>query len=157
MFGRVLVPLDGSEHSFRALEVAIEIAKKFGSKITILYVSSTSFIPPISPETPFVASIPMVNPSDLLRLREAEERFAEGVLSRAERMAREGGVEVESLRREGHVVQEIVRTAREGGHELIVMGTKGISGIKELLLGSVAEGVVRHAPCSVLVVRSGEG
>ncbi|MCS7102325.1 MAG: universal stress protein [Candidatus Korarchaeum sp.] len=153
MFSKILVPMDGSDHSFKALEVAIEIAKRFGSKLTVLYVSSLSFIPLVAPETPFIASMPIVNPSEFIRLRDAESKAAEELLSRAEVMVREQGVEVGRMRREGHVVQEIVRAAKEGGYELIVMGTKGTSGIKELLLGSVAEGVVRHAPCSVLVVR----
>ncbi|MEM1520032.1 MAG: universal stress protein [Candidatus Korarchaeum sp.] len=156
MFSKVLVPIDGSEHSFKALEVAIEIAKRFNGRLTLLYVSSLSLIPLVAPETPFIASTPIVNPSEFVRLREAERKTAEELLSRAQGMARERGIDAEKMMREGHVVQEIVRAAREGDHDLIVMGTRGMSRIRELLLGSVAEGVVRHAPCSVLVVRSGE-
>ncbi|MEM3789229.1 MAG: universal stress protein, partial [Candidatus Bathyarchaeia archaeon] len=55
--------------------------------------------------------------------------------------------------REGHVVQEIVRAAEEGKFDLIVMGARGISRIKELILGSVSDGVIRHAPCPVLVTK----
>lgn len=157
MFSKVLVPIDGSEHSFKALEVAIEVAKRFGSKLTLLYVSSSSTIPLIAPETPFIASTPIANPSAFLSLREVESKTAEELLNRAEGLARERGVEVEKARREGHAVREIVRVVKEGGYELVVIGAKGTSGVRELLLGSVAEGVLRHAPCSVLVVRSGGG
>lgn len=154
MFTKILVPIDGSKCSFKALEVALEIAKRFESKVTLLHVSSLNIIPLIAPETPFITSTSIASPSDFLKLRDAESKAIEEMLSKAEALAREQGVEVERSMREGHAVQEIVRAAREGGHDLIVMGTKGMSGIKELLLGSVAEGVVRHAPCSVLVVRS---
>lgn len=154
MFSKILVPLDGSDHSLRALEVALELAKSFGSKVTLIHVAQISFIPLIAPETPFVSSIPIISPSDFVKLREVGEKAAEEILSKGESIARERGVEVNKVRREGHAVQEIVREAREGGYDLIVMGTKGVSGIRELLLGSVAEGVLRHAPCSVLVVRS---
>lgn len=157
MFSKVLVPIDGSEHSFKALEVAIEMARRFGSKLTLLYVSSMSTIPLIAPESPFISSTPIVNPSEFLSLMEAESKTAEELLSRAEGVARERGVEVEKARRKGHAVREIVRAVKEGGYELVVIGAKGTSGIRELLLGSVAEGVLRHAPCSVLVVRLDAG
>jgi nucleotide-binding universal stress UspA family protein len=55
--------------------------------------------------------------------------------------------------REGHIVQEIVTAAREGEFDLIVIGAKGRSKIKEILLGSICEKVVRNAPCNVMVVK----
>lgn len=153
MFSKILVPLDGSDHSFKALEAALEIADRFGSEVTLIHVTQLSLIPIITPETPFITSTPIVNPSDFVKLREVESRVAEEILDRGESMAREKGICVRKVRREGHAVQEIVREAKEGNYDLIVMGRKGVSGIKELLLGSVTDGVVRHAPCSVLVVR----
>jgi len=56
-------------------------------------------------------------------------------------------------RRVGRTVQGILKTAREGGFDLIVMGARGVSKIRELLLGSVSDGVIRNAPCPVLVTK----
>jgi len=66
--------------------------------------------------------------------------------------AREG-VQVETLLREGRTVQEILKVARDSEFELIVMGARGISKIREMLLGSVSDGVIRNAPCPVLVTK----
>lgn len=60
---------------------------------------------------------------------------------------------METLLIEGHVVDEILKTCRNGEFDLIVMGARGLSRIKELVLGSVSEGVTRHACCPVLVVK----
>jgi nucleotide-binding universal stress UspA family protein len=153
MFSKILVPIDGSENSYRALEVAIDIAKRYGSKLTLLYVSSVSIMPIVSPETPFIPYSPIVNPSDFLRIVDAEKRAAEDILSKCAESASKEGVEVEKVIREGHAVHEIVELAKEGDFDLIVMGARGTSKIRELLLGSVSEGVVRNAPCNVLIVK----
>jgi len=54
---------------------------------------------------------------------------------------------------EGHAVEEILKTARQGDFDLVVNGARGMSRIKELLMGSVSDGVTKHAPCPVLLVR----
>lgn len=70
-----------------------------------------------------------------------------------EKKAKAEGVQVETLLREGHTVDEILKTCRDGGFDSIVIGARGLSTIKELLLGSVSHGVTSHAPCPVLVVK----
>jgi nucleotide-binding universal stress UspA family protein len=57
------------------------------------------------------------------------------------------------LLREGHTVQETLKIARDSKFDLIVMGARGISRIREILLGSVSDGVIRNAPCPVLVTK----
>jgi nucleotide-binding universal stress UspA family protein len=75
-------------------------------------------------------------------------------LHQVERDAAQAGAgEVSSSLRQGAPFDEIIANAREGGFDLIVMGTHGGSGLKHVLLGSVAEKVVRKAPCAVLTVR----
>ena len=69
------------------------------------------------------------------------------------KILRHVGIEPTLLLREGDPAEEIVAAARQGGFDLIVVGHRGISTIKALVLGSVSQGVVAHAPCSVLVVR----
>jgi nucleotide-binding universal stress UspA family protein len=70
----------------------------------------------------------------------------------AERVKAEG-VPVETILLEGNTVQEIIKAAGEGKFDLIVMGARGISKIREILLGSVSDGVLRNAPCPVLIVK----
>jgi len=66
---------------------------------------------------------------------------------------RASGVEVDTLLEEGHPVHEIVRVVAEGGFGLIVMGARGVSHIREILLGSVSDAILHHAACPVLVVK----
>ena len=154
MFNKILVPLDGSEHSLRALEIAIQIAKKFDGKITLIHVYSVSVRPVIVPEpSTLTPGIPIMAPTEYSRVAEAVREAGARILANGKEKAKAEGVEVETMLREGHVVQEIVKAAEEGRFDLIVMGARGISKIKELILGSVSDGVIRNAPCPVLVTK----
>ena len=92
-------------------------------------------------------------PTEYSRVAEAVREAGARILAQGKEKAKAEGVEVETLLREGHVVHEIVKTAEEGKFDLIVMGARGISKIKELILGSVSDGVIRNAPCPVLVTK----
>lgn len=155
MFNKILVPLDGSEHSLRALEIAIQIAKKFDGKITLIHVYSVSVRPVIVPEpSTLTPGIPIMAPTEYSRVAEAVREAGARILANGKEKAKAEGVEeVETMLKEGHVVQEIVKAAEEGKFDLIVMGARGISKIKELILGSVSDGVVRNAPCPVLITK----
>ncbi|MEM1540375.1 MAG: universal stress protein [Candidatus Bathyarchaeia archaeon] len=154
MFSKILVPLDGSEHSLRALDIAIKIAKKFDGKITLIHVYSVSVRPIIAPEpSTLTPAIPVMAPAEYSRVTEAVIEAGARILAQGKERARDEGVEVEAMLREGHVVHEIVKVAEEGRFDLIVMGARGISKIKELILGSVSDGVIRNAPCPVLVTK----
>ncbi len=154
MFKKILVPLDGSDHSMRALDIAVEIAKKFGGKITLIHVYSVSVRPVVVPEpATFALGIPLMTPSEYSKVAEAVKEAGARILAEGVKRAKAEGVEVETMLREGHTVHEIVKAAREGEFNLIVMGARGLSRIKEIILGSVSEGVVRNAPCPVLVTK----
>lgn len=84
---------------------------------------------------------------------EAAREVGQRILDDGEQKAKFEDVQVESMLREGNTVQEILRLAKEGSFDLIVMGVGGVSKLRELLLGSVSEGVMKHAPCPVLVVK----
>ena len=154
LFQKILVPLDGSEHSLKALDVAIQIAKKFGGKITLVHVYSVVGVPSMMPETSMVpARVPVMDASDVSRLVEVARKVASRILDDGEQRVKAGKVEVDTLLKEGHTVEEIIRVAREGNFELIVMGARGISRIREMLLGSVSDGVMHHVACPVLIVK----
>ncbi len=155
MFEKILVPLDGSDHSVRALEKAVQIAKKFSGKVTLIHAYSVSMQPIILPEPTMLSSptIPILTAAEISRVVEAARATGERILKDGEARAKAEGVVVEALIVEGHAVQEIVRTAKEGNFDLIVMGARGVSHIRGLLLGSVSDGVIHHALCPVLVVK----
>jgi nucleotide-binding universal stress UspA family protein len=84
-----------------------------------------------------------------IKLRE----IAESVLARAMREAEDEGVEVETHAREGDPAEAIIEVANEQQADLIVVGNRGLTGIRRFLLGSVSSKVSEHAPCSVMIVR----
>lgn len=155
LFEKILVPLDGSEHSLRALEIAIQIAKKFDGKITLIHVYSVTIRPVIMPEPTTLTPpmIPAMTPAEVSKAVEATRKAGASILTDGEQKVKAEEVQVETTLREGHTVQEIIRTAKEGKFDLIVIGGRGISKIRELLLGSVTDGVIHHAPCPVLVIK----
>ena len=110
--------------------------------------------PVIVPEpSTLTPGIPIMAPTEYSRLAETVREAGARILAQGQEKAKAEGVEVETMLREGHVVHEIVRAAEEGKFDLIVMGARGISKIKELILGSVSDGVIRNAPCPVLVTK----
>jgi nucleotide-binding universal stress UspA family protein len=155
LFEKILVPLDGSEHSSKALTIAAQIAKKFGGKVTLIHVYSVDVGPIIMPEpTTLTPSMtPVMTPAEVSRAVEAIRKVGSRILADGEQKVKAEEVQVETILKEGHTVQEIIRTAKEGKFDLIVIGARGISKIRELLLGSVTDGVIHHASCPVLVIK----
>lgn len=155
MFEKILVPLDGSEHSQRALETAIEIAKKFGSHMVLLHVYSVTVTPVIVPEPTTVtpAGVPVATSGEVAKMVDAARDVGREILGEGKRNVETEGIEVDTMLKEGNSVQEIVKLAREGQFSLVVVGARGIHRIRELLMGSVSEGVAKNSPCPVLVVK----
>jgi nucleotide-binding universal stress UspA family protein len=155
LFEKTLVPLDGSEHSEKALGVAIQIAKKFNGKIVLIHVYSVTITPVIVPEPATLSGpgYPVVVASDISKMVDVARETGHRILSDGERKVEAEGVKAETILVEGHVVYEVVRAAKEGNFDLIVIGARGISKIRELLLGSVTDGVIHHATNPVLVIK----
>jgi len=153
LFEKILVPLDGSEHSLKALDVAIQMAQKFGGKITLVHVYSVDVVGIIPEPGMATAGIPIMSAPDISRFVEIARKIGNRILEDGEKRVKAGKVEVNKLLEEGHTVQEIIRVSKEGNYELIVIGARGISRIREMLLGSVSEGVMHHVTCPVLVVK----
>jgi nucleotide-binding universal stress UspA family protein len=150
-----LVPLDGSEHSLRALETAIQIAKKFDAKMTLIHVYSVTVTPIIMPEptTLTPSGVPVMTPAEVTKIVETAREVGQKILADGKRKVESENITVETVLKEGNTVQEIAKLAREARSDLIVMGVKGISKLRELLVGSVSEGVIKQASCPVLVVK----
>jgi nucleotide-binding universal stress UspA family protein len=150
-----LVPLDGSKHSLRALETAIQIAKKFDAKITLIHVYSITVPPVIMPEptTLTPSGVPVMTPAEVTKIVETAREVGQKILADGKWKVESENIEVETILKEGNTVQEITKLAKEARSDLIVMGVKGISKLRELLVGSVSEGVIRQASCPVLVVK----
>lgn len=130
----ILVPADGSSPSLAALEHAIALATDSDATIDVLYVEA--------PEELAISSAPDVR-------AELERGLSEAV---ARAQAHLGG-RLRRIDAKGDPLRVILETASDGHHDLIVMGTHGRTGRLQALLGSVAAGVVRNAPCPVLTVR----
>jgi nucleotide-binding universal stress UspA family protein len=146
---KILVAVDGSDNSLRAVKVAIDIAKKYKSELRILHVISRSGI--ILRATSTLGRSPVLTD----RYDQAAEDKAVGFLSEMMSIARASQVHCteEILRTGRSVVDGIVQDALREDAELIVIGTRGIGGFRRLLQGSVSSGVFTHSSSSVLVVR----
>jgi nucleotide-binding universal stress UspA family protein len=153
LFEKILVPLDGSEHSLEALENGAEIAKKFSGKITLIHVYSVQPIMMQDPSTAGSPSIPIFTGAEVSTMLEAAKKLGNRILEDGEKRIKASGVKVGKLLVEGHTVEEIVRAANEGFYGLIVIGARGVSHMREMLLGSVTDGVIHHVHCPVLVVK----
>ncbi len=142
---RILVPVDFSDHARAVLEWAAHLAEEHGSRILLLHVYHL----PVEFQQLEGAYLPADFWSNVKS--EAEQQL--GV--EAEEL-RGRGLEVEALVREGYPATVIVEEACTRRADLVVIGTHGHTGLKHLLLGSIAERVVQKAPCPVLTVKSSE-
>jgi nucleotide-binding universal stress UspA family protein len=142
-FRKILVPIDFSEHSRHAVQVAAELAKACGASLTLLH---AYVIPAYALPEGFVFASAQAVAELMQQSQDALDRMKLVALAA-------GATQVELLLAEGAAFTEIVRVAAEKQHDLIVMGTHGRTGLAHAFLGSVAEKVVRRAPCAVLTVR----
>ena len=141
-FQTILVPIDFSEHSSRALDLAIQLAKTHSARIELVH-SFPVVLPPLSPYD-------TIYPTDFTaKCREA----AEAKLAEWREKVSAAGIAVNAKATPEPPSEAIPENAKELGADLIVMGTRGLSGLKHVMLGSVAERTLRAAPCPVLTVR----
>lgn len=143
---KILVPIDFSEYSKKALHYAIPFARQFHAKILLLYVVE----PTIYPADFSFGQIGMPNVENELRVK-GEQELQELITNEIK-----GVVPAEAIVKVGLPFVEVVSFAKEEGIELIIVATHGHTGVEHVLFGSTAEKIVRKAPCPVLVVRSDE-
>lgn len=140
MYDSILLPTDGSDGAGLAVEKAIALAAEHDATLLVLNVvdiTAASAIPEAQAKS----------------IRELLSNAGEAHISEVADQASKAGVVVESLIREGNAAAEILDVAEAESVDLIVMGTHGRSGIDRLLLGSVADRVIRHSPVSVLITK----
>jgi nucleotide-binding universal stress UspA family protein len=137
---KILAPVDGSECACRAARFAVELARDLGASVTLMYVF----------DAPSWAVAGMVAKGDLERTK---EHVARGSFDAAALALGEQGRDVRHHIDIGHPAERIVAHAQAGRFDLIVMGRRGVSPMRDLLTGSVSERVSRHAHCPVTLVR----
>lgn len=148
---KILVPMDGSEPSFHAAIIASNIAKKFNSEIIVLYVV-------VSPSSYEYANLTgLVTPKQIDMIIQNAKDEAKNWFNKVENIVKEGNANakltMKVLVTEIALYGEIIQYAEQENVDLIVIGTRGRSGMKKLLLGSTASGILRNATCPVLVTK----
>lgn len=141
-FTNILVPTDGSEYTKAAVKKAMELAKLAGGKITALYVLDQTIL----------TNMPM--DTAVMNVYNTLEKEGKAAVDYVRDLGAEEGVPVELSIRKGTPVKVILDESPK--YDIIVMGTLGRTGMSKLLMGSVAERVVRASQCPVMVVRSPE-
>jgi nucleotide-binding universal stress UspA family protein len=142
-FRKILIPVDFSDHASRALELGIELAKAFKAKLHLLHCYQIN----VGAISPYGLVIPESFDRDI---REAATRQIEQWRDKVAAQQVDVEAEVSPI----FPSEAIASTAERIHADLIVMGTRGLSGIKHVVLGSVAERTVRIAPCPVLTVKA---
>jgi nucleotide-binding universal stress UspA family protein len=138
----ILVPVDGSESAGRAAAFAGKLAGPLGSNLILLHVYDAP--------TASLLGLASMGGSDV---REALNEIAQTSFERAMAAIGTTSSVIEKKATTGHPFEEIVSEAKASGCDLIVMGSRGLSPVLEIVLGSVSDRVLRFAPCAVTIVR----
>lgn len=141
MFSKILVPVDGSDNSLRALDAALLLSEKIGSEVTAIHV---------------MEDIPVLHIQSEKLLRKLIEDFkkeSQLILSRSSDIAAKKGICLNTKLLQGNAGSTILDFCENGKFDVIVMGSRGMGKFKELVLGSVSSKVVHHASCPVMIIR----
>jgi len=145
-FEKILVAYDGSKDAAKAVQLAASLCLKFDAELLVVHVFS-------SPTMALSAASGMPGP-DYQVMEDAAKETAQKVLSRGLQLTSDSGARAEGeLMEAPSVVEAIVNFAENQKVDLIVVGTRGMTGFKKLILGSVSSGLIGHAHCPVLVAR----
>jgi nucleotide-binding universal stress UspA family protein len=142
VFTNILIAMDGSEASQRALSQAVDLAKLCNAKLHTIYVV----------ETGLFSSLPMEGTVEIMY--SVLEKEGEEVMDRAKKYATEKSITVITHMKQGHAGSEILALAEEEKSDLIIVGSHGKSNTDRLLIGSVSTFVVTHSTVTTMVVRS---
>jgi nucleotide-binding universal stress UspA family protein len=149
-FTRILVAMDGSNESMNAADYAILVAKQYNASLTAISILPQEIRYDVEMADPDMPAAPVKGIVELSRHEVEEKLFSE-----IREKAKENNVDLQTdvIVTAGSILAEIVTYAESKNFNLIIIGTRGKTGLKRMLLGSVASGVVTYAHCPVLVVR----
>ncbi|MGE5188080.1 MAG: universal stress protein [Betaproteobacteria bacterium] len=150
MIKQVLVAVDGSENSIRALDFALDLTEKYAAQLTILNVSESMAVATVPQDPGAIAA------ENLVTYNKDLGKIHENILKKAVAHAKESkpNMTISSKLREGNAASQIIAEAKESGSDIIVVGHKGVGKVKEFLgMGGISEKVVHTAPCPVVIVR----
>jgi nucleotide-binding universal stress UspA family protein len=146
----ILVPIDGSEHSNNALKFGLDLAEKYAAKLTLLSVAQ-----PVVVTGPMFITQPMMPPTStamyVQAIESAHKKMLEDTYNRAK--AEKPDLEISKRLVDGRPADQIVEIADKEKFDLIVIGSRGVGGVKKFFLGSVSDRVADEAHCPVLIVK----
>jgi nucleotide-binding universal stress UspA family protein len=141
LFTNILVPVDGSDNSYRALDAALILSEKLGSHITVIHVMEEIPITHIGSEK-------LLN-----ELLETYKKENQDILSKCSQLATQKGLTIKTFLLQGNPASAILDFSKKEKFDLVVMGSRGLGKFKELILGSVSSKIVHHSPCGILLIR----
>ncbi|CEH30316.1 universal stress protein [Aneurinibacillus migulanus] len=148
MFNKILVAIDGSEMGNKALEAAISIAQEQNARISLLHVGRDAVT-----SSYMIGGIAYIPEDYIVEMEESLKKEGEALLNEAKAKAEAASVPAEAFYVKGDPARQILDRAEEGGYHLIVIGSRGLSGFKEMMLGSVSHKVSQLSKCPVLIVK----
>ena len=155
MISRILVAIDSHSNDQSIVDAAISLAQSNGADLMLLHVLSEE--DPGYPVLPTYAYYSVLKDSDDGLLREKFAKYEQAgidYLTKLTQKAIAAGIEAEYVQSHGIPGAEICELARDWSADLIMVGSRGLKGLKEMFMGSVSNYVTHHAPCSVLIVRT---
>ena len=141
MFTKILVPVDGSDNSYKALEAALVLSEKLGSNISVVNVMEQVPITHIESE------------KLLSELLEAYKKENQEILSKCSDIARQKGIAIKTVLLQGNPAPVILDYSKKENFDLVIMGSRGMGKFKELIIGSVSSKIVHHSPCAIMIIR----
>lgn len=141
MFSKLLVPIDGSDNSFRALDHAIFLSKKITAQITALRVME--YLP--------LVYVQSQRTMDTILSKYLEE--SESILKKSIDIGEKKGVRIESKLRKGDAASNILNYSKKEDYDTIIMGRRGTGKLRQLVLGSTSTKVLNHSDCTVVIVK----
>ncbi|GKS66890.1 universal stress protein [Nitrosarchaeum sp.] len=134
----ILVPLDGSKYSEKALLHACNMAKTYCSRLILLYVVEKSI------------TVNLLDRGEYLKIL---RRFGNNVLIKGKKTSTQNGVDSKIIMKEGSIVNEIVKLAKKERCNLIIVGSRGLGATAKFFLGSISNKLASNSPCSILIVK----
>lgn len=138
LYMNILVPLDGSEYSQKALFQACNLAKNYEANLILVYVVDKP------------RSLNLLDRKEYLGIL---RKFGQKVLVESKKIANKEGIDVTTIMKEGNITNEIVKLAKNKKCNLIIVGNKGLGATARFFLGSISNKLANNSPCSILIVK----